>query len=396
MNTSFSKSVFFTFLGFGILVISNLVFNIFSARYLGPSLYGEFNSFFYFLLAFSQPNNSFQLSVAKLTIHDEKENIIFSILIIGILFFILIFSIFPFVFNFYGINKLEYSFWGAFIVFLWFILAGMRGILQGRFHFFSFGFNIGFEGMVRFFSLLLFFYVFRMDVLGAILSSVVAGIFAFIVILPKLNLNLKNNRFNFLLLKEIFYAFSFLLPFGIIFQIDFTLAQNLFSREEIGYLSAAGLYGKNLVILSMLLANVVFSYILKSENKYFLKGIFISFLLFFLAYIFAIFFGKYLILFVQGSDYLKTATFLPTYIIFSFSIAFMQQLINFAYAKKVNFIPYILILCMLVSFSVFHFITVKTINIFLILLSICIFIFDFLILFLLRKKILFDFLGKHY
>ncbi|MGC8770692.1 MAG: hypothetical protein ACP5Q5_05525 [Brevinematia bacterium] len=388
MFSSFSKNVFFVFLGFAFLILTNIVFNIFSARYLGPSLYGVFNSFFYFLLAFSQPNNSLQLSVAKFSSQNEEKSISFSILLLGFVLVGILLVIFPFIFSFYGIKSFIFSIFGALIVFLWFITAGFRGFLQGRFEFFYYGFNIGFEGLIRLVAVVIFFYLFQLKVEGAILSSIVAGIFAFILLLAKVDIKSLELKINFNFVKEVFFAFLFLVPFGIIFQIDLTLAQNLFSKDEIGYLSACSLYGKNLVILSMVFANVVFSYVLKEKNSYFFKGTFLTFLLFLFSYIFFLFFGQYIILFIQGENYLEAAKFLPFYIIFSFSIALMQQFVNFAYAKNNKYVAILLWIFLIILFFAFYFMKISFMNDYLLLITIFIFAFDLLLFIILRKTLL--------
>ncbi|MEJ5284521.1 MAG: hypothetical protein WHS77_05660 [Brevinematales bacterium] len=388
MFSSFSKNVFFVFLGFAFLILTNIVFNIFSARYLGPSLYGVFNSFFYFLLAFSQPNNSLQLSVAKFSSQNEEKSISFSILLLGFVLVGILLVIFPFIFSFYGIKSFIFSIFGALIVFLWFITAGFRGFLQGRFEFFYYGFNIGFEGLIRLVAVVIFFYLFQLKVEGAILSSIVAGIFAFILLLAKVDIKSLELKINFNFVKEVFFAFLFLVPFGIIFQIDLTLAQNLFSKNEIGYLSACSLYGKNLVILSMVFANVVFSYVLKEKNSYFFKGTFLTFLLFLFSYIFFLFFGQYIILFIQGENYLEAAKFLPFYIIFSFSIALMQQFVNFAYAKNNKYVAILLWIFLIILFFAFYFMKISFMNDYLLLITIFIFAFDLLLFIILRKTLL--------
>lgn len=388
MFSSFSKNVFFVFVGFGFLILTNVAFNIFSARYLGPSLYGVFNSFFYFLLAFSQPNNSLQLSVAKFSSENEEKTISFSILFLGFVLFGVLLFIFPFIFNFYGIKNFIFSFFGALIVFLWFIIAGFRGFLQGRFEFFYYGLNIGIEGFIRLVAVLIFFYILQVKLEGAILSSIVAGTFAFILLLPKIDIRNIELKINFNFVKEVFFAFLFLLPFGVIFQIDLTLAQNLFSKEEIGYLSACSLYGKNLIILSMVFANVVFSYVLKEKSSYFFKGTFLTFLLFVISYIVVLFFGKYIVLFIQGRNYIEAAKILPVYIIFSFSIAIMQQFVNFAYAKSNKFIAFLLWIFLIFLFLVFYFLKISTIIYYLTLITIFIFSFDLLLFIILRKTLL--------
>ncbi len=388
MFSSFSKNVFFVFLGFGFLILTNVLFNVFSARYLGPSLYGIFNSFFYFLLAFSQPNNSLQLSVAKFSSQNEEKSISFSILLLGFVLVGILLVIFPFIFSFYGIKSFIFSIFGALIVFLWFITAGFRGFLQGRFEFFYYGFNIGFEGLIRLVAVVIFFYLFQLKVEGAILSSIVAGIFAFILLLAKVDIKSLELKINFNFVKEVFFAFLFLVPFGIIFQIDLTLAQNLFSKDEIGYLSACSLYGKNLVILSMVFANVVFSYVLKEKNSYFFKGTFLTFLLFLFSYIFFLFFGQYIILFIQGENYLEAAKFLPFYIIFSFSIALMQQFVNFAYAKNNKYVAILLWIFLIILFFAFYFMKISFMNDYLLLITIFIFAFDLLLFIILRKTLL--------
>jgi len=330
------------FVGFGALVLSNVLFNFFASRVLGPIQYGVFNSFFYLLLAFCQPNNSLQLAVAKRSSEGKfsLKNVVLTFSLIAFFIFLLLLFILPFILRFYNIFDYSYSLFGALIVFLWVLTAGMRGVFQGEMKFFTYGLNIGLEGFLRFFAVLLLFYI-GLRVKGAVFSSIVAGFFSLLFLLRPL----KNDapfQIDFPLIKEFISAFSIFFPFGLIFQIDLTLAQFFLSEIDIGYLSACGLFGKNLVFLSIVLANVVFSYVINKSDRYFLFGNLLTFGVFFFAFLFTVFFGKWLILFIQGEKFLEASKIFPQYIIFSFLIAIIQQIVNFSIAKGIKIISIIL------------------------------------------------------
>ncbi|MGC8765390.1 MAG: oligosaccharide flippase family protein [Brevinematia bacterium] len=395
MSSSFFRSVFFTFVGFGLLMLSNVIFNVFSARFLGPVAYGEFNSFFYLLLAFSQPNNSLQLAVAKAVAENDKlKNIIHTVFFIGILLFLFLSIFFPFILRFYSLSQYLYSLLGAVIVFLWLVCAGIRGIYQGRMNFFIYGMNIGLEGVFRVIALFLLFYLgLRLE--GAVLSSVFAGILALILLLAGLyrDIRFEIKGLDFSLIKETMKAFSILFPFGLIFQIDLTLSQHFLSSLNIGYLSACSLYGKNLVILSMVFANVVFSFVIKNEDGYFIWGNILTAIVFLGAYLFTLFFGKWLILFIQGESYLKAKDYLPLYILFSFPVGIMQQMVNYSFAKDIKSVTFLIwgILLVVIVLPFVFFSGKIEINLFLIFLFVILVISDLIIAFFIlmyNKKIL--------
>ncbi len=382
MNFSFSKSIFFSFLGFGLLVLSNVVFNFFSARFLGPVSYGEFNSFFYLLLAFSQPNNSLQLAVAKIVSKDKATKEVSStIFFIGLFLFFILMIFLPFLFKFYGINNYKYTFFGSFIVLLWLLCAGFRGIYQGRLDFFTYGINIGLEGIFRVIAVVLLFYA-GLKIEGAILSSVFAGVVALILLLSGIYDLVDFRRVNFNLILETLKAFSVLLPFGLIFQIDLTLSQFFLSKLDIGYISACSLYGKNLVILSMVFANVVFSYVIKKDDRYFLWGNLLTVVIFLFTYVFTLFFGKWIIFLIQGNTYLKASEYLPLYILFSLPVGIMQQIVNYSFAKDIRPVTFLMWILLFIFFAL-PFIFFKgeiTVEILLVFLLIIFIVFDILIL----------------
>ena len=95
IKKDFAKDAIFSVVGYGVLVLFSLGFNFFAARSLGVIQYGIYTSFFYLLLAFSQPINSFQLAVAKFTDRHKLDAkhasqqlastiFIFSLIIIGV------------------------------------------------------------------------------------------------------------------------------------------------------------------------------------------------------------------------------------------------------------------------------------------------------------------------
>lgn len=360
LEHSFSKSLFYTIGGFFLLFLANVAFNFISARFLGPVLYGEFNSYFYLLIAFSYPNNSLQLAVAKnvaVSNYEHERNELYSILLMSFFLFIFLLILMPFLLGFYRIRGLFYSIIGAIIVVLWFILSGVRGIFQGKMDFLGYGLNIGLEGFLRAMSALIFFLV-GLKVGGAVFSSVIGeagALFILLISLGKSFLKFKGVGFNFKLFRSFLYACSILLPFGFIFQLDLVFSQHFFNPEVVGYIAACSLYGKNLVLLSMVFANVVFSYVLKKDENFFYLGNFLTVLIFLGAFIFSIFAGRYIILLIQGERFLEAYRYLPIYILSSLPLGIMQQIVNFAFAKGVKSFSYILwILLIILSFAIYN------------------------------------------
>ncbi len=387
---NYTKNTLYSLFGFGLLMISNFVFTSLSGRLLGPVYYGIFYSFFYFLMSFSQPNASLQLAAAKYmsekklpSINAAVQEFSMDFWLIGIVIFVILFALSPFLKILYGLESIWDVAFGAAIVSLWLVTAGYRGIYQGRMDFFTLGLNTGIEGIIRTVFGILFIMI-GWKVIGALGASVIAS---FIVIFLLINNKGKifPDKFRFKINKNLmggfFKTFLVLVPFGLINSLDLTLVKYCVGGQESGYLSACALFGKNLVILSLVFSNVVYSYALKTKEGHFWAGLILTLLSFSSAALFTVFFGNWMVGFIFGKDYDPVVSMLPLYIIASLPLGIMQNIINFAIAKNVKKMNIIMWLLLIILCGIYYF-TLKTaaINMFLIIMAVTLFIADGLLI----------------
>ena len=75
-------------------------------------------------------------------------------------------------------------------------------------------------------------------------------------------------------------------------NLDLTMVQNVIGNETAGYFGVCATFGKNLVALSMIFANVVYSYTLKDKDNPFWLGLVVNVIVFLLAAGFLALFGE--------------------------------------------------------------------------------------------------------
>lgn len=348
---NFARNSLYSVLGFAVLVSANFGFNAFAARSLGVNLWGVFNSFFYILIAFTQPLNSLQLAVARYSTDNRLHGqamlsrllptlLLFSLIIVGL------FSL-PawFIRNLYNLPHLGHAVLGGVVLALWISLAGIRGIYQGAMDFKKYGLSLGSEGLLRLgFGVILVLLGGRVG--GALGASLFSGFFSVLVlVLPWLrDLDLRGLRLQLdrELLKDFFTALLILLPFGLIMSMDTTLVQYVIGGEQAGYINACALFGKNLIVLSMVLANVVFSYTLKHDNSTLWWGIVLSSFAFIVAAVAMFPLGEWILGTLLGRDFIPAAGYLPLYITATLPLGIMQHLLNYSIARDIRAVPVLL------------------------------------------------------
>jgi O-antigen/teichoic acid export membrane protein len=359
LNNGFIKNTLYSSIGFVILIICNFGFNFFVARTMGAETYGIFMSFFYLLIAFVIPINSLQLAVAKYTaernytVKEAINHISPSLWIIGAIAFAGFSLASPILKNIYNLPTVADPIIGGAVILMWSVLAGYRGIYQGILDFRAYGFSMGTEGILRAgFGVL--FVLIGWNISGALGASVVSGFLAvFILIIPALKkFTIKKPLIDKEILKEYLKALAILLPFGILMNLDLTLIQNVIGGKVSGYVSSCGLFGKNLVTLAMVFANVVFSYALKKKGSTIWWGILFTAGVFGISALLFVFMGDQIVNLLFGAEYAMKIPFrgeafsvielLPLYTVATLPIGIMQQAVNYAIAKDIRLIKILL------------------------------------------------------
>lgn len=347
-NKDFARNTFVSLAGFGVLAVSNFVFNAMAGRFLPFAEYTVFTSFFYFLIGFSQPVNSFQLAVAKYTSAHKTDRrtadkeIMPTLAVVSLALILLFSALAPFLKNFFQLQSSLDFILGGFVVVFWLALAGFRGVRQGEMDFFAYGSNMGIEGLVRaVVGILLILAGFGLR--GALGVSLLSGTVGVILLLydnlghyvrrvPHFKLHI-----NFQVLREFLKALAALLPFGILMSLDLNMVSWFLKDNPSGsHVAACGVIGKNLITLSLVVANVVFSYTLKHVEKTFWFGLLITGFTFFLAWVFVLLFGDWMVVFIWGQEYRPAAQLLPQYILFTLPLGIMQNIINFSLARDIK------------------------------------------------------------
>jgi O-antigen/teichoic acid export membrane protein len=371
MKNGFAKNTLYSMAGFGILVISNFVFNALTARWLGASNYGIFTSFFYLLLGFSQPNNSLQLATAKYSALENKSlpetlsKVSSTLWLFALVLFSFFAAISPFLKELFNLPSVFDVFIGGGVVAFWLVLAGFRGVYQGKLNFFAYGLNMGLEGLIRA-ALGIGLILLGFGIRGAFGASILGSSIAILLLFFSFS-GFRFKKISFFKIEkkiavEFIKGCAILLPFGIITGLDLTMVQTIIKGAESGYISTCGIYGKNFITISLLFANLVYTYALKHREKTLWIGIGLSSLLFIMATIFSLFFGDWLILLIQGQDFLPAGQFLPLYILASLPLGIMQNLISFAIAKEIkaaSLFVWIALICL----AIIYYFTLKSLPI---------------------------------
>lgn len=342
MNKEFGKNTLYSVAGFGVMMICSFVFNYFVARKLGVTDYGVFMAFFYFLITFTQPINSLQLAVAKKTAGENLNTgeavkaISPTIFLIGLIVLAAFAAMSPMLVRIYHLPGLLDAILGGAVVAAWLYLGGYRGVYQGGMKFLSYGANYAIEGLVR--AAVGVGLIFAGFGIGAAIGSSLAGavIAVAVLIIPFLGhafskVSLKPDG---KLIGEFLKALFVLFPFGLIMNLDLTMVQNVIGGEPAGYVSACALFGKNLVALSMMIANVVFSYTVRRSSKVFWSGLALIAGVFVVAALGVIPVSGWLVSFLFGPGFEPVAKLLPLVIIATMPVGILQHIANNAIAAE--------------------------------------------------------------
>lgn len=237
-------------------------------------------------------------------------------------------------------------------------MNSLRGIYQGKMNFFIYGLNIGIEGILRTIAGIIMIFL-GTGVIGGLWASVISGLIAIYLLIFRNESyfikNIFNLKFNNELIKEFIFALLTLLPFGLITALDLILVQYVIGGDTSGILATCSIFGKNMINLSLVLASVVFSYVLNKSESSLWYGIVVISLLFIILTIFMYFFGKSIILFLFGEKFIDAYKYLPLYILSMMPLAIIQQVVNFAIAKNYKFLSYFLWFSLTIMLFIYYY-----------------------------------------
>lgn len=332
--------------GFGIQMLINFAFMAYATRMLGPSSFGIFYSFYTVLLAFNPPINSLQLGVARYTalenchLKESVKNLSPTLFVFAGAVFVLFALASPILAPAFKLPGVLEVMLGGMMLAVWLLIAGYRGIFQARMDFKSYGINIAVEAVLRGLFGVLFIAV-GLGIGGAIGASVASVILAISILLfGNLRYYVRHIRefrfrfqFDFRVAAEFGKALLALLPFGIMLGLDNIVVQLVVGGNDTGYLAICSLIGKSLVTLSLVVANVVFSYSIKHREKTFWVGLALTTVTFLSAWLFIRLTGAWLIQLIWGDKFLEAAKILPLYILFAMPLGIMQNIVNYSVAR---------------------------------------------------------------
>ncbi|OHD62270.1 MAG: hypothetical protein A2014_07985, partial [Spirochaetes bacterium GWF1_49_6] len=290
--------------------------------------------------------NSLQLAVAKevqrekMTREEANRRFSSTLFVFALAALVLFGGLSPVFQSVYHLPGIWDGIIGGGVIAIWIILTAYRGIDIGRMNFKGYGVNIGFEGFLRA-GIGILLILLGFGITGALGVSIISGIIGILmIILPDFK-NAVKSFFKFRLdknlVKEFVKALVILLPYGLIMNLDLTMVQKVIGGQESGYIAACALFGKNLIALVLVFANVIFSYTLHDRKDTFWMGVLLTILFFIGAVLFSIFAAVPVINLLFGPGYEKVADYLPWYLIMTLPVAILQHIVNYSIAKNFGF-----------------------------------------------------------
>ena len=293
ISSELGRGTIILFITMNIFNVINFLFHFFMGRMLGPADYGVLAALMSIVYIYNIPIEAIQTIIAKYTskfnVKNEKGKMHYLIsksLKKGINAALIIFVISS-IFGIFLAEFLNINFWLIFItnIFLFssFINPVVKGVLQGRKKFGSFGFNLIFEGVLKLmFSILLV--AIGLKVFGAIIG-VLLGMFLGILLSIYFNRDIiktkqEQTSFDGIYGKSMPYFMAMIVIY-IALSMDIILAKRFFSPEIAGQYAVLSMLGKIVFFGTMAIAKTMFP--ITSErnernedcSKVFKKAIFI-------------------------------------------------------------------------------------------------------------------------
>jgi O-antigen/teichoic acid export membrane protein len=338
----------------GLSFVFGYFFHSFMARSLGPEDYGIIDALLSLLLIILIPLSTIQAVVARFSsvyMGSHRPECIYllmkegfkKLLGLGILMFILISILSPFISDFLRIpSRIPVIFLGM-AVLLAILLPVSRGILLGMQNFNQFGLNISLEKIILFISGV---GLIGFGVNGAMFSLVLS---LFIVLLmsfiPLRNLKYEKSgkplkRAN--LIRYSIPVFISLSVIAIMSNIDMIIVKHYFDPIQAGGYATINIMGKTLFLLSFNIANVIYPkaselYIKKIDSVFLLRrGLFYMGIISLLTIIVYALFPHQIMNLIFGTQYLEYISLLVPYTIFMAIMAFAVIIVHY-HLSTMNF-----------------------------------------------------------
>lgn len=374
-NKNFIKNSAIVFFGGMAVNVLNYVFNLIAGRYLGPVDYGILVALVSLITLLLIPAQSINIVTVKLTSGAFAKNklgeiksifyklikftAVFSFVVIAL---ILIFS--QFLANFLNIDVKYIIIFSIFIL-LGYLFSISRGLMQGMKRFKAYSISTISEIALKI-IIFIISYSLGLRVTGALLAFIVAAfityLFSFIPIKDVFKAKIENAHIKKLFSYSSYTFFSFAILTFLTF-IDVILVKHYFSSYDAGNYAALANIGKIIFyVAAPITAVVMFPMVSEAHEKnkrhfsILLQTFILTILICSPILIIFYFYPEMVVKILFGAKYILIYPF-----IFSFGLAmFILSLCNvfiyyFLSIKKLNFLPYIIIiLCLEITLIIFY------------------------------------------
>lgn len=254
----------------------NLIFNISMARMLSLSDYGILTTLIYFVIIFAVFTESIQTVIARYTSKESSKGKIKDIMsksfkkagyISAALYLLFLAAAVPLSI----FMRIEYYLFAivGLAIFPSFLSSITRGVMQGGKKFYSFGFNMALEGVIKFFaavSLVLIGWNLSGAVFGIVLGTFGALILSFIPLRDILNEKKKKSKTPeiYSYTRPVFIA---MLAIVLFLSIDVILAKLYFSPETAGAYAVSSTIAKIIFIGTQPISKAMFPFSSGAKRK---------------------------------------------------------------------------------------------------------------------------------
>ena len=251
--------------GSGLVGIANLLYNVITARMLGPTGFAHATAVYTLLMLASALTLSFQVVCAKYVASNEGESekaaIFFSLhsrsWVAGVAIGLLLFSFNHAITTYLQLPNRTLVDLLALGTAFYIPLGTRRGYIQGVQSFSSLAVNLMVEGLVRLGGAY-FLIKFGLGVEGAVLASVVAVIVSYFVAQPGPSLKLRLPHKIPISFAEGVQAIVFFAGQGVINNFDIVLMNHFFISEVAGIYAAVSLVGRLINMCAWSVVNTMF------------------------------------------------------------------------------------------------------------------------------------------
>ncbi|HEY1658478.1 MAG TPA: lipopolysaccharide biosynthesis protein [Candidatus Sulfotelmatobacter sp.] len=251
--------------GSGLVGVTNLIYNVATARLLGPAGFAHATCVYTVLMLLSCITLSFQVVCAKYVakaVSDEERFDIFAGLhqrswVVGIGIGLLLFLLARPLTNYLNLPSPVLIYLLALGIAFYIPLGVRRGYIQGIHAFGPLALNFMLEGIVRLGGAVLLIEI-GLGVRGAVLACALAVIVSYFVALPSPSLNIFKLRKVVISFQEGVQAIVFFSGQTIINNFDIVLVKHFFAADVAGFYAAVALVGRLVNMCAWSVVNTMF------------------------------------------------------------------------------------------------------------------------------------------